>query len=398
LGRHLHAKVVAGGNGQDFELDAEFAAQLLGLRVVLLAEKPIQLWPHLLDVLRIDRQERLDALLELGLELPHPCGQIEVEIRRQQPVALVSPGQRDLVEVLANLTGERSQFVEFVGPAQQLLVVAAGAHRGAVPFSHVAADTAIVFDGRPDADVDGGEHGAFLNHWTTSWCSMPKRMKSGVCVMARSRAAASRMAITRISAGIRSRYLRPRAMELSLITRPSAVEIAICADGSVGSGADSGLSRISSIDGNWRKRRRKASSSADAACPTVPSSNCASNSPAPVRKAVFCLRATPQRTCEAISQERGVGQALASEVVSAACRRSGLKRRKAMISGRTPALTAHLHQSLRSASSSRWTKRFLRGRGIAKCTPRSDAGLPAAMTTHPSGSTYSPSLRSRTSW
>jgi hypothetical protein len=25
-----------------------------------------------------------------------------------------------------------------------------------------------VFDGRPDADVDGGEHGAFLNHWTTS--------------------------------------------------------------------------------------------------------------------------------------------------------------------------------------------------------------------------------------
>jgi len=52
-------------------------------------------------------------------------------------------------------------------------------------------------------------------------------------------AAASRMAITRISAGIRSRYLRPRAMELSLITRPSAVEMAICADGSVGSGADS---------------------------------------------------------------------------------------------------------------------------------------------------------------
>ena len=66
----------------------------------------------------------------------------------------------------------------------------------------------------------------------------------------------------------------------------------------------------------------------------VPSSNCASISLVPT-KAVFWLRATPQRTCEAISQERGVGQALASEVVSAACRRSGLKRRKAMISGRT---------------------------------------------------------------
>ena len=78
--------------------------------------------------------------------------------------------------------------------------------------------------------------------------------------------------------------------------------------------------------------------------------------------------------------ELDLAQALASEVVSAACNRSGLKRRKAMISGRTPAPTAHLHQSLRSASSSRWTKRFLRGRGIAKCTPRSDAVLPAAMT------------------
>ena len=116
---------------------------------------------------------------------------------------------------------------------------------------------------------------------------MPKRTNSGVWVMARSRAAASRMAITRISVGIRSRYFSPLPIELSLITRPSAVAMAICADGSVGSGAVSGLRRISSIDGNWRKRRRKASSSADAACPTVPSSNCASNSLVPVSKAVF---------------------------------------------------------------------------------------------------------------
>jgi hypothetical protein len=29
---------------------------------------------------------------------------------------------------------------------------------------NVAADLAVVFDGRPDADVDGGEHCAFGNH------------------------------------------------------------------------------------------------------------------------------------------------------------------------------------------------------------------------------------------
>jgi hypothetical protein len=28
----------------------------------------------------------------------------------------------------------------------------------------IAADLAVVFDGRPDADVDGREHGAFVNH------------------------------------------------------------------------------------------------------------------------------------------------------------------------------------------------------------------------------------------
>ena len=88
--------------------------------------------------------------------------------------------------------------------------------------------------------------------------------------MAASRAAASRIAMTRISVGIRSRYLSPLATELSVMARPSAVAIAICADVSVGSGAASGLSRISSIDGNWRKRRRKASSSADAALPHRP--------------------------------------------------------------------------------------------------------------------------------
>ena len=52
-----------------------------------------------------------------------------------------------------------------------------------------------------------------------------------------------------------------------------------------------------------------------------------------------------------------------------------------MISGRTCAFTAHLHQSSRSGSRSRCTKRLRNGLGIAKWTPRSDAGLPAAMTT-----------------
>ena len=52
--------------------------------------------------------------------------------------------------------------------------------------------------------------------------------------MAVSRAAASRMAITRISVGIRSRYVSPLPTELSLNTLPRAVAMAICADGSVG--------------------------------------------------------------------------------------------------------------------------------------------------------------------
>jgi hypothetical protein len=37
-----------------------------------------------------------------------------------------------------------------------------------VLVSDIPADLAVVFDGRPDADVDGGEHCAFGNHCTTS--------------------------------------------------------------------------------------------------------------------------------------------------------------------------------------------------------------------------------------
>ena len=73
-------------------------------------------------------------------------------------------------------------------------------------------------------------------------------------MIAVSRAAASRMAITRISVGIRSRYVSPLPTELSLNTLPRAVAIAICADGSVGTVAVAGLSRISSIDGKLAKQ------------------------------------------------------------------------------------------------------------------------------------------------
>jgi hypothetical protein len=146
--------------------------------------------------------------------------------------------------------------------------------------------------------------------------------------MAVSRAAASRIAITRISVGIRSRYVSPLPTELSLMTLPRAVATAICAEGSVGSGAVVGFRRISSIDGNWRKSCRNATNSEAAAGPTVPSKSCASNSLVPERNCDLLRRAIPQRTCDAISQERGVGHALASEVVSAVCRSSGLNRRK----------------------------------------------------------------------
>ena len=112
------------------------------------------------------------------------------------------------------------------------------------------------------------------------------------------------------------------------------------------------------MDGRSRNSRRKATSSVVAEGPTVPSSNCASISVAPVKKLVFWRRAKPLRTFEAISQERGVGPAFTSNVALASCRSAGLNRRKAMISGRSPARTAHWHQSSKSGSRLRWTKRL----------------------------------------
>ena len=132
--------------------------------IVFLAEEPVQLRPHLLDVLGIDAKKALDALLESGLELAHPRHEIEVEVRRQKPEPFVRPGQRDLVEVLPDLAGERAQLIQFVGAAQKLLVVAARALVRPMLIRDIAADLAVVFDGRPDADVDGGEHCSFRNH------------------------------------------------------------------------------------------------------------------------------------------------------------------------------------------------------------------------------------------
>jgi len=128
----------------------------------------------------------------------------------------------------------------------------------------------------------------------------------------------------------------PLPTELSLKTLPSAVAIAICAEGSVGSGAVVGFRRISSIDGNWRNSPNESDKFRGRCRPhgSIPG-DAPQNSLVPERNCAFLRRAMPQSTCEAICQERGVGQALASEVVSAVCRSSGLKRRKAIISGRT---------------------------------------------------------------
>ncbi len=73
------------------------------------------------------------------------------------------------------------------------------------------------------------------------------------------------------------------------------------------------------MDGRSRNSRRKATSSVVAEGPTVPSSNCASISVAPVKKPLFWRRAKPLRTFEAISQERGVGHAFTSDATLASC-------------------------------------------------------------------------------
>jgi hypothetical protein len=122
----------------------------------------------LIDVLRIDGEKAIDSLLEARFELAHPLHQVEVEVRRQQAKALVGPREGDLVEVLPDLACQRSQVVQLVCTAQELLVVASGALVRSVLIGDITADLAVVFDGGPDADVDGREHSAFGNHCSTS--------------------------------------------------------------------------------------------------------------------------------------------------------------------------------------------------------------------------------------
>ena len=108
----------------------------------------------MLDIAGIEIEEVLDLFREGLLKLPHACRQIEVKVRRQQPVAFIRPRQGDLVEVLPDLPRECPQIVEPAGAAQQLLVVAARADRCPVLAGNLAADLAIVLDRGPDADVD----------------------------------------------------------------------------------------------------------------------------------------------------------------------------------------------------------------------------------------------------
>ena len=153
----------------------------------------------------------------------------------------------------------------------------------------------------------------------------------------------------------------------------------------------------SRMDGSCRNRRRNAISSIVAACPIVPSSSCASISLVPVRKPPFCRAANPVSTLEAISHDRGVGHALMTDVASEVVQEGRLEAQKRNNLWPDAGFHPDFDQSSKSGSRSRWTKRLRSGRGMEKCTRRSEAGLPAAITTQPSGRQYSPSLRSSTS-
>ena len=67
-------------------------------------------------------------------------------------------------------------------------------------------------------------------------------------------------------------------------------------------------------------------------------------------------------------------------------------------SGAIPFAAPQAHQSLASTRISRWTKRLASGVGMRWTMPRSFSRLLQAMIEAPSGSSYSPHLRSRLSW
>ena len=96
-----------------------------------------------------------------------------------------------------------------------------------------------------------------------------------------------------------------------------------------------------------------------------------------------------------ISQLRGVAKACSSS--DAACSSCGRYLRKAVTSGMMPRLVAQACQSSGSTSRLRWMKRLASALESLKVTALSSRRLPAAMMHQPSGSSYSPTLRSRMS-
>jgi hypothetical protein len=62
------------------------------------------------------------------------------------------------------LSCKGAEIIQFGRVAQQLFVVSAGISMRAMLVGDIAADFAVVFDGRPDADVDGRDHCTFGNH------------------------------------------------------------------------------------------------------------------------------------------------------------------------------------------------------------------------------------------
>ena len=142
---------------------------------------------------------------------------------------------------------------------------------------------------------------------------------------------------------------------------------------------------MASMLGSSRNIRKNPENSVATPVPTVPANiSCSTEASGPM-----------SRMRETNSQERGEGNALASR--SKALSSCGRKRINAMTSGRMPVLMAHSDHSCASTSKSKWTKRFRKGVGIRVVCARSASRLPAARMTQPSGSVYSPSLRSRTS-
>ena len=109
----------------------------------------------------------------------------------------------------------------------------------------------------------------------------------------------------------------------------------------------------------------------------------------------------PLRFCtmaETKLQILGQQNAFSFDWGSKPCSSFGLSWTKKITSGAMPLAAAQASQSCTSTLISRWTKREASGVGMRWTTPRSDSRLPQAISEASSGSSYSPTLRSSTSW